>query len=280
MSKLDILTHSWIDIVFEGRNKQYGAYDLRKNNAKNTTKAILIGGLLFIAAFATPMVLKYLERTDADDVVLNPTLIEQEVVLASPPPVDETIPPPPPAVEPPPPRVDQVRFPPPVVKPDDKVVEAEPPTVEDLKTATTGKETLKGDPNSIVQIEEPNYGKGPIQEITETAPDEIFTSVEEFPSFPGGMEKFYGFLRKELVYPPIPRENGTQGRVVVSFVVEKDGSLTDIKIARGVSGIGGDDLGAEAIRILKRSPKWTPGKQNGRPVRVAYNMPISFTLQQ
>ncbi|MFD1629150.1 energy transducer TonB [Pseudopedobacter beijingensis] len=277
MPKLDILTRNWIDIVFEGRNKDYGAYDLRKNSAKNTNKAVLIGGLLFIFAFSAPMISQLLKSTDEDDAILNPRTKETEVVLATPPPVDKELPPPPPAVEPPPPRVDQVKFPPPVVKPDDKVVEEEPPTIKDLEKADPGAKTIKGDPNSHIQIENPVFGDGPVNQEVTADSNEIFTNVENFPEFPGGIEAFYKFLNKTLVYPPMSKENNIQGRVTVNFVVEKDGSLTDIKVLRGVPG--GDDLGQEAIRVLKRSPKWKPGLQNGRPVRVSYSVPVMFALQ-
>jgi TonB family protein len=106
--------------------------------------------------------------------------------------------------------------------------------------------------------------------------NEIFTNVEVLPTFPGGLEQFGKFLGKNLRYPPIARENGMQGRVFCTFVVEKDGSLTDIKVARGIGG-GCDE---EAIRVLKSSPKWNPGVQNGRNVRVSYTVPIFFQLQQ
>lgn len=277
MPKLDILTRNWIDIVFEGRNKEYGAYELRKNNAKNTNKAVLIGGLLFIAAFAAPMISKLLKSSDSE-ADQQTKMKETEVVLATPPPVDKELPPPPPPVEPPPPRVDQVRFPPPVVKPDEQVVEEEPPTVKDLEKADPGQKTLKGDPNAQIQIENPVFGEGPVNQTVTEDTNEVFTNVEVFPEFPGGLEAFYKFLSKTLVYPPMSKENNIQGRVTVNFVVEKDGSLTDIKVLRGVPG--GDDLGQEAIRVLKKSPKWKPGVQNGRPVRVSYSVPVMFALQQ
>jgi TonB family protein len=106
--------------------------------------------------------------------------------------------------------------------------------------------------------------------------DEIFTNVEVLPTFPGGLEQFGKFLGKNLRYPPIARESGIQGRVFCTFVVEKDGSLTDIKVSRGIGG-GCDE---EAIRVLRSSPKWNPGIQHGRPVRVSYTVPIFFQLQQ
>lgn len=273
MSKLDILNQNWIDIVFEGRNKEYGAYQLRKDNAKNTNKAVIIGGLFFILAISSPIIIKLLSSNgDEEDKVFQQT----EVVLATPPPIDKKAPPPPPPVEPPPPKVDQVRFPPPVVKPDDQVVEEEPPTIKDLEKADPGQKTLKGNPDADIQIENPTFGDGPVnQKVTEDS-NEIFTNVEQLPRFPGGDAAFGNFLRKNLMYPAVARENNIQGRVIVNFVVEKDGSLTDIKVLRGLEG----GLSEEAIRVLKRTPKWEPGIQNGRPVRVSFTIPILFQLSE
>ena len=272
MSKLDILNQNWIDIVFEGRNKEYGAYQLRKQNNRNTNKAMIIGGLFFIIAVSTPVILKYIEGLNSDNVE---KVKETEVILSTPPPVDEKKVPPPPPVEPPPPKVDQVKFPPPVVKPDAEVVEEEPPTIQELEKADPGQKTIKGDPNADIVINTP-VGEGPINQEKTEDPNEIFTNVEVLPTFPGGLEQFGKFLGKNLRYPPIARENGIQGRVFCTFVVEKDGSLTDIKVARGIGG-GCDE---EAIRVLRSSPKWNPGVQNGRNVRVSYTVPIFFQLQQ
>jgi len=274
MSKLDILSQNWIDIVFDGRNKEYGAYQLRKENVRNTNKAMIIGGLLFALAISTPLILKYLEGSDAE---ITDKLKETEVVLSAPPPIDKNVPPPPPPVEPPPPKVDQVKFPPPVVKPDAEVIEEEPPTIKDLEKADPGAKTVKGNPDAEIVINTP-VGEGPINQAVTEDSNEIFTNVEVLPEYPGGIEAFYKFLNKTLVYPPMSRENNVQGRVTVNFVVEKDGSLTDIKVLRGVAG--GADLDAEAIRVLKKSIKWKPGIQNGRPVRVSYSVPVMFQLQQ
>ncbi len=104
---------------------------------------------------------------------------------------------------------------------------------------------------------------------------EIFTVVESMPEFPGGESALYKFLAKNIEYPQIANEGGIQGRVFVTFVVEKDGSITDVRVLRGIGG-GCDE---EAIRVVKSMPKWKPGKQRGKPVRVQYNLPIKFTLE-
>jgi protein TonB len=105
-------------------------------------------------------------------------------------------------------------------------------------------------------------------------PNRIFTSVQQIPTFPGGFENFYKFLAQNIRYPANAVKDRIQGKVFLTFVVEKDGSLTDIKVIRSVSG----DIDAEAVRVLRSSPKWKPGIQNGRPVRVQFAVPIDFSL--
>jgi len=114
-----------------------------------------------------------------------------------------------------------------------------------------------------------------LQDTLPAKDDRIFTSVEHVPGFPGGIQAFGRYLQTNMHYPADSREKGIHGRVIVSFVVEKDGSLSNIRIARGVA----DDLDREALRVIKASPKWTPGVQNGKLVRVAYSVPIAFTLE-
>ncbi|TAE39075.1 MAG: energy transducer TonB [Sphingobacteriales bacterium] len=266
MSKLDILNQNWIDIVFNGRNKEYGAYQLRQDNNKNTNKAIIAGVLLFSFAIGSPLIISLIKGSLDDS---RDKFKETEVVLTPPPSLDKA-PPPPPPVAPPPPKVDQIKFPPPVVKPDNEVVDEDPPTVEDIKKADPGEKTVKGDANAEVVINEP-VGDGPVNQDKTEDSNEVYTSVETYPVFDGDFGQYLG---KNLRYPPIASENGIQGKVIVNFIVEKDGSLTDIKIVRGIGG-GCDE---EAIRVLKKSPKWSPGIQNGRSVRVNYTIPISFKL--
>jgi protein TonB len=267
MSKLDIFKLEWIDLVFAGRNQAYGAYELRKENPKTTSKALLVGSLLFIAVVTLPLIIRFIAGIIPDN---SDQFKQTEVVLAAPPPIDKDTPPPPP--EPPKPKVDQVRFPPPVVVPAEKVRDEEPPTVEELKKADPGQKTIEGDPNAEIKIEEPAGNA----EVTEDNGIRDFASVEVMPEFPGGQPAWGKYLQKTMKYPPIARENNITGRVIVSFVVEKNGNLTDIKVLRGIGG-GCDE---EAVRVLKAAPSWKPGIQNGRSVRVQYTMPIFFQLAQ
>jgi len=269
-SKLDILKQEWIDVVFSNRNKAYGAYELRKENSENTSRSLIIAIVVFVFIVSLPTIINKIKGLiPAKDEKVKIT----DVVLLPPPPVDQTKKPPPPPPEPPKPKVDQVRFPPPVVKPDNEVKEKDPPTVKELAVADPGQKDQKGDPNADIRIDEP-VGNSDVKQVVEADPNQIFTSVEQVPEFAGGLEKFGQYLSKNIRYPAVARENNTQGRVICTFVVEKDGSLTDIKVVRGI-GSGCDE---EAVRVLKNSPKWKPGIQNGRPVRVQYSVPISFTL--
>ncbi len=115
----------------------------------------------------------------------------------------------------------------------------------------------------------------PVEEEEEIGEEVIFQVVEDNPEFPGGMGELYKFLGQNTKYPPIAKESGIQGRVFVNFVVEKDGSISNVKVLRGIGG-GCDE---EAIRVVKSMPRWKPGKQRGKAVRVSFNLPIKFTLQ-
>lgn len=114
-----------------------------------------------------------------------------------------------------------------------------------------------------------------MQEEEEQREREIFYIVESMPEFPGGEEALYNYLSANLRYPTVAREAGITGKVFVAFVVEPDGSVSNIKVLRGIGG-GCDE---EAIRVVENMPRWVPGKQRGKPVRVHFNLPIKFTLQ-
>jgi len=176
----------------------------------------------------------------------------------------ENLPPPPP----PPPKVDQVKFVKPVVAKTNEVTE-EPPKVEEIKDKNLGKEDIKGDPNADLVLTPP--GDGPKGPAVVEEDNTIYNSagIEQKPEFPGGMAKWYSFLKNNFTPPDEP---GLKGKVLVSFVVEKDGSLTDIKVLRDI----GYGSGKEAERVLKKGPKWSPAEQNGKKVRCAFVQSFSI----
>lgn len=269
-SKLDIFNPEWLNVVFKGRNQAYGAYELRKENPKNTNRALIIAIACFVVVLASPTIWNKIKGfiPKADEKVKI-----TDVVLMPPPALDKQKPPPPPAKEPPKPKVDQVRFPPPVVKPDNEVREKDPPTEKQLQVADPGQKEQKGDPNQEVRIDEP-VGNADVKNVTEATDNQVFTAVEIQPSYPGGEAALGRFLQKNIRYPSIAKENNIQGKVYIQFVVERDGSLTDIKVIREP----GSGTGDEAVRVLKSSPHWTPGIQNGKPVRVQFTLPVNFSL--
>ena len=252
------------DLVFENRNKNYGAYDLRRNQNKTLAIALLITSVAFILIIGFPKILALLSNTQKE---VEVPLVITNVDLTPPPPIDETEPPPPPP--PPPPVMETVKFTPPVVT-DEEVVD-EPPPIQTEELPQISTATQEGDGSDDIVI--PEAGSG----VVESAPEEIFTVVEQMPSFPGGEGELFKYLSTNIKYPAFEADNGITGRCIVTFVVEKDGSITDVRVLRGVSGGPGCDK--EALRVVKAMPTWKPGKQNGRSARVQYNLPINFSLK-
>ena len=254
----DAVDERRIAIVFENRNKNYGAYPLRVSYHGRLTRAFIFSTVGFFIVAFSPLVSEWMkgkmkqEIKPAKEIVVN---------LTEPPPVDETPPPPPP------PPLQQLRetvkFTPPKVV--DKPIDEEPPPQEKLSETTVSTVTQEGEkqidlpPEPIV---DPDEGK-------------IFTIVDEMPLFPGGEEKLYEFMRNNIIYPAVAREYGVHGKVAISFLIDKAGKIKDIKIAKGI-GSGCDE---EALRVISMMPDWIPGKQNGRPVSVLYYLPVFFNLK-
>lgn len=274
-SKLDLFGQNWIDTVFEGRNKNYGAYELRSKQSVVTIRAFFIGSALFALVISIPVISKYVAKNSG--VADKPLDTQITMVDLAPPPVDDQIkdfvPPPPP-----PPEVktlkDVKKFTPPVVAPETEVVE-EIVTQKELEHADAGSKNVEGSADGEIVIDETPAlvtTKPTVeQQITEEAPI-IYQAVEVKPEYPGGMAAFYKYISQNFRVPEVSHD--IEARVYVSFVVERDGSLTDIKILRD-PGYG---TGEEAVRVLKKMPKWKPGVQNGKNVRVAYQLPILIKL--
>lgn len=255
------------ELVFENKNKNYGAYDLRKKYNRTVNIALLITGLSFIFIVSFPMILDWIQQQTEELVVpIDNTVVD----LTAPPPIDEAEPPPPPP--PPPPVMETVKFTPPVVT-DDEVID-EPPPLQTEETPQISTETQEGTGDDIIII--PDEGTG----IVAPVKDEIFTIVEQMPSFPGGDAAMMKWIRDKIEaigYPQMEKEAGISGTCYVTFVIDKDGNVVDSKILRGVSGGPGYDK--VALTVVKAMPKWAAGKQNGRSVSVQYNLPIKFTIR-
>ena len=247
-----------VELVFANRNKEYGAYEIRKKYEKSVIRALLIALSGIFLAVAVPVIINYISKTNFG----KKDVMVQEVTLAEPPPIDKTAPPPPPVI-PPPPFQQTIKFTPPKVVKDEEVQEP-PPTQEEVKDVQVSTETHEGEKVVDLPPEKPAEDEG-----------KIFTIVEEMPSFPGGEDEMLKYVGKNIKYPPVARENGITGRVYVNFYIDKDGKVQNAKVVRGIGG-GCDE---EALRVVKSMPAWKPGKQNGRAVNVNYNLPINFTLK-
>lgn len=281
MESKQILKSDTLDLIFEGRNKNYGAYFLRRQYPKFLGRALLIGILIAVAFIAYAYLsTKLKDLVEAQDVKVDLANIPP------PPPMDETKPPPPPPPQPPPPpERASVQYVPPKVTRDELVKEkVELATVEDLKEKDPGTKTVKGDPNAKQVIDADNAKPGAfdderksvIVEPKKEDENKVFKVVEQNPEFPGGLSAMMAFLRDNIKYPAAARENGLHGKVFIQFVVEKDGSITAVKIIK--DNVGGG-AGIEAQRVVKMMPNWKPGRQNGKSVRVQYTLPVNFQLQ-
>lgn len=248
------------EIVFAGRNQNYGAFELRKNY--NIRVTYILGGvaLFGILLFGAK---KFSDRPEEE--VVEQTMEVVQIDLTPPPPVEETPPPPPPP--PPPPMVEMVKFTPPVIK--DDAVEEEPQKLqEDVKETTVGTKDQEGE--EIVAP--PSDNTGPV----EAAP-EIFTIVEEQAEFPGGTAAMYKYIQQNIQYPAMAREAGISGKCFLKFVVNETGEISNVEILKGVPGCSECDR--EAIRVVKAMPKWKAAKMTGKSVKCFFNLPINFKIQ-
>ena len=274
MDNAQIAKASLNDIVFEGRNKTYGAYVLRRLYQRHVTRALIIATALFLLLIAFPLISQYLKDKMPKEDKKN----LQENVLMDAPPLDETKPPPPPpppeAPPPPPPKLTTIKFTPPVVKKDEEVKKEEVPDQEELKDKTVSTVTVKGNTDAPDLTELSGNGDKVVEEVVE---NKVYTYVEQMPQLPGGGGNgaIVAAIQKASKYPSLALRNQVEGRIFVSFTVNAQGDVSDVKVVKGL----GSGLDEETIRAVKTLPKFIPGKQNGRAVSVSFTVPITFKIQ-
>ena len=276
-------SREWCDLVFEGKNKDFGAYVIRTESTKRHNKAVLwtlIGTILFgLISFGFVKANQYLEEKKLAEqgeqkVVLidmseeteepkqdileeeKPEVLPEEEVL-------NTI------------QVTELQ----IVEDDEVRPEDEIITQEEIiaSTAAVGATNFDQGTNDL-NVTNTHPTDAVIVEpkpVVDNKPEEIFKSVEQMPQFPGGEAALMKFLSSHINYPPMAAENNVQGKVIVQFVVDKTGKVGEVKVVRSVD----KELDHEAIRVCQALPKFTPGRQNGRPVSVWYTLPIQFKLQ-
>ena len=276
MAKIDLIDNGWVDLVFEGKNHSYGAYQLRKETGKRNLMAILVMFAIGVAIAAFVAIKGVVENAMKQDVAIEADVElaklaekkEAKVEKKEEPKVEKI------EVE----KVkSSVKFVPPVIKKDDEVKpEEELKSQEELNKTNTaiGAFDVKGNDEAAGEVlkakEVIAQPEPPKEEETK-----VFDVVEQMPSFPGGPSALMQYLSSNIKYPVVAEENGVQGRVVCTFVVERDGSITDVRVIKSVD----PSLDKEAVRVVKGMPKWIPGKQNGSAVRVKYTVPVTFRLQ-
>ena len=282
MAKIDLYDPKWVEMVFAGKNKEYGAYQLRKGTSGRNIKSLLIlviaaalvGGFLAWKvieqkqaeeqqAYMEAMELAKLQK-QAEKEKKKPEKVQPKVEMKKEIPVAR----------------ETQKFTAPVIKKDELVKEENQVKQMDqldakVAVGTKDEEGVKDRTveavRSDIAVAAPPPPPAPKPEVS----NKVFDVVEEMPSFPGGQAALMSFLSSNIKYPVVAQENGVQGRVIVGFVVERDGSITDVKVMRSVD----PSLDREAQRVVRAMPRWKPGKQNGSAVRVKYTVPVVFRLQ-
>ena len=282
MAKIDLYDPKWVDMVFAGKNKEYGAYQLRKGTSGRNIKALLI--LVIAAALVGGFLAwKVIEQKQAEEQQAYMEAMELAKLQQQAKKEEKKKEPVKPKIEPKkeiPVARETQKFTAPVIKKDELVKEENQVKQMDkldekVAVGTENKEGVKDRTieavRSEIAVAAPPPPPAPKPEVS----TKVFDVVEEMPSFPGGNGALMSYLNGNTKYPVVAQENGVQGKVIISFVVERDGSISDVRVARSVD----PSLDREAQRVVKSMPRWTPGKQNGQTVRVKYTVPVVFRLQ-
>lgn len=270
-----ILSADILDIIFDGKNKAYGAYQLRKTYSKTLTKALIITGAVLLLVFLGSVFANIINKNTAkkDFNVLDTQMAEVKEDKPPPPP-----PPPPPPTPPPPPEINQVKFTPPKIVKDEEVQPDE--KIEEIKEeqAISTKTVESENTNQVVQAPVEDKGTQVVEVKKEDDENKIFTKVEVEAAFPGGEAAWRNYLSKNLD-TNTPIDNGAPGgkyTVTVKFVVSRDGSLSDVTCEND-PGFG---MCQEAIRVIKKTKNWTPAIQNGRNVNAYRRQPITWVVEE
>ncbi len=276
MAKLDLVSLEWTDLVFEGRNQNYGAYQLRKETSKRNIWSIifvvLLAILLYLGLTLENMVeahrtvenTQIVEVTNLRDKKKEVKVERKEEIKLEPERIVEKV-------------KSSIKFTAPVIKKDNLVNEEEEIKLDEIEKSNKaiGAFTVEGTDevgSEVLKIRDEIAQSEPPKTTEDTM---IFEVVEQRPSFPGGDAALMSWLSQNIKYPLVAAEMAIQGRVIVQFVVEKDGSITDVKVAKSVD----PSLDKEAARVIKSMPHWIAGRQNGSPVRVRFTVPVTFKLQ-
>ena len=266
MSKIDLTSPEWCELVFQNRNRSYGAFKMRADSKKRHTWAMMSVLLLALLVSAMPTLIKFATPDKVVEKMVEvavlsqleePEVKQEEFKRLDP-------------VAPPPALKSSIKFTAPVIKKDEEVVESQSELTESKVAISIadvkGNDELNG--KDIAELQEV---------IVKTAEPESkpYTMVEQMPQFPGGEKELLSYIAKNLHYPTVAAENGVQGKVFIRFVVSALGTVEGVEVIRSLDPY----CDKEAMRVVAALPQWIPGKQNGRNVPVYYTLPIIFKLQ-
>lgn len=272
MSKVDLTSLEWCELIFKDRNKNYGAYKMRRDLGRRQTASLVIVTVVAFAGFTLPRLVKMAMPEQKEEMVE----VTQLSALEEPEVKEETLKKVEPIAPPPPALKSTIKFTAPVIKKDEEVHDDDELKSQDELTETKvqisivdvkGNDELNG--KDIADLQEV------ITQAPEAQEEEPYMMVEQMPQFPGGPAELLKYIAKNLKYPVIAQENGIQGKVILRFVVNAQGHVENVKVLRSLDPY----CDKEAIRVVKSLPQWIPGKQNGRNVPVYYTCPIVFKLQ-
>ena len=271
ISKFNLYNAEWLDLVFDHRNKAYGAYELRQDYSRTMSKAMAFTFAGLAVLIAVSFVFKH-KPDPAGLRIINDIPIQKLIeppVKAAPKKVE-----PPKSADPVKPATpaQTTRYTTPAIVPNDPPVD--PPIIAKIEGAI-GPEDVKGPAggDNVIKAETGTGGDGPAP-VDNVIRDANSGTLEVMPEPVGGAAAWSRFLQKNLWFPAVAQEQGKSGKVLMSFVIEKDGQLSNIKVERE-AGYGFDE---EATRVLKLARAWKPGMQNGQPVCVKYVIPMNFQL--
>ena len=273
-NEFDLNSKQWCELVFDGKNQEFGAYRMRESSTSRHNKAMLIVFVVVILVLTLPKLIRYVVPEKEVKIEMTQTVQLEKL--------------PPPEVKnndvikkaeaaPPPPLKSTIKFTAPKIVKDEEVGEEDVKTQDELLSSSTAISVadVKGNDDEF-GMDIADVGEIALDTPQEEEEEEIFMSAEQPPMFPGGMEALMKYLNDNIIYPVIALENGVSGTVVLKFVVSKTGKIDDIQVVNSVDRA----LEEEAVRVVSQMPDWQPAKQNGNNVAVYFNLPVRFVIGQ
>jgi len=267
MAKIDLTSLEWRELIFQGKNKEYGAYKMRSESDKRHNTSIMIIAVVAVVGFSLPRLIEMVKPKQVEKVTdvttfakLDKAEVKNDIKKVEP-------------VEPPPALKSSIKFVAPVIKKDEEVKdEDQMKSQEELNNTKVAISVadVKGVDNGKIDIADVK------QAVSQEEEDKVYLVIEQNPVFPGGETELLKYVQSNIRYPVIAQENGIEGKVILRFVVTKTGQVDKVEVIRSLDPA----CDKEAVRVVKTLPKFIPGKQNGVNVSVWYTLPVSYKLMQ